>query len=374
MKRSFRLTGVLFGIAAVLMLAGCSEETGMIKAEDVRIDAVVRPTGQYPESFTVTYSADVSKKDVKAVDFHMKGKAGSWGSNAAHDFEADFESLTVKGDTITLIPKDFPEKFFYVKSYEVKCNDPDLSFSNEDVSAVSTLVADDFADLKAEGEKASFDYHLFTPDKTENMPIVVVFHGYGDTNNLLTYRTAVAWAEPKNQEIRPCYIMAPVIPDDKYFNAGARANIIEEVMVLVRNMADEGKVDRERVYVMGNSFGGMTSIELAEAYPDEVAGVMALCPALMYSDSATANISKMKDVPLFILHAEHDGTIPFTDSQKAVDILNKAGAKDVRLKGFTDEEMNAAGGSSDKDSTYSYHHVELAVMEDDSYMEWLYGL
>ena len=374
MKKTQRFTGLMLGVAAVFMLAACKEETGMIKAEDVRIDAVVRPTGQYPESFKVTYSADVSGKDVKAADFHMKGKAGSWGSDAAHDFEADFESILVDGNTITLKPKDFPEKFFYVKRYNVTCNDPELSFSDENVLAVSTPVADDFADLRAEGEKASFDYHLFTPDKTEDMPIVIVFHGYGDTNNLLTYRTAVAWAEPKNQEIRPCYVLAPVIPDDKYFDAGSRADIIEEVMSLVRKMAGEGKVDPKRVYVMGNSFGGMTSIELAEAYPDEVSGVMALCPALMYSGSATANISKMKDVPLFILHAEHDGTIPFTDSQKAVDILNKAGAKDVRLKGFTDEEMNAAGGSPDKDSTYSYHHVELAVMEDDSYMEWLYNL
>lgn len=42
-------------------------------------------------------------------------------------------------------------------------------------------------------------------------------------------------------------------------------------------------------------------------------------------------------------------------------------------KTVIDEIMNDAGAFPDSESTYSYHHVELAVMEDDTYMEWLYG-
>ena len=38
-----------------------------------------------------------------------------------------------------------------------------------------------------------------------------------------------------------------------------------------------------------------------------------------------------------------------------------------------DDEMNAAGASPDNNNTYSYHHVELAVMPDETYMEWLMG-
>ena len=35
--------------------------------------------------------------------------------------------------------------------------------------------------------------------------------------------------------------------------------------------------------------------------------------------------------------------------------------------------MIAAGADPAPDATYSYHHVELAVMEDDAYMEWMFS-
>ena len=39
---------------------------------------------------------------------------------------------------------------------------------------------------------------------------------------------------------------------------------------------------------------------------------------------------------------------------------------------YSDEEMNASGADPSPDATYSYHHVELAVMEDDDYMSWMF--
>ena len=43
-----------------------------------------------------------------------------------------------------------------------------------------------------------------------------------DTVNLLTCRTAVDRAEPDNQKIRPCFVPAPVIDDETYFDPDAR--------------------------------------------------------------------------------------------------------------------------------------------------------
>ena len=59
----------------------------------------------------------------------------------------------------------------------------------------------------------SFDYKLFSPGKEGPLPVVIVFHGFGDTSNLLSYRTAVEWAEPQNQAVRPCYVLAPSVDD-----------------------------------------------------------------------------------------------------------------------------------------------------------------
>lgn len=337
----------------------------------VEIVTSVRKTGQYPEKFVITMS-EPANASLNAKDFHMEGHADKWQDTSLHEFECDFENAEVVDRTITLIPKDFPEKFFYVKDFTVTCNsDPNLSFTYEDVQNVVTPVADSFTTANMEDD-ANFEYHLFAPETTENMPIVIVFHGFGDIDNLLTYRTAVEWAEPENQKVRPCYVLAPVIADKYYYEAATRGAALDKVKALVDTMVSEGKVDPSRIYVMGNSFGGLSTIEFCEKYPDYVAGAIALCPALNYGPAASTNLEKMKDVPIWFAQAEHDGTIPITESRNAYKKLTDLGATDVHFTEYTDDEMNAAGAEASNDSTYSYHHVELAVMEDDAYQEWLF--
>ena len=333
MKKRIYLSGLALLIAAAF--TSCVPYAGSVieqkeeaRVENVVINTRVRTTGQYPEEIIVTLSEGVNAEDLSltGADFHMSGNAGMWGSKETRPFACDFERAEVKDNSITLIPKDFPEKFFYVTDFKVDCEKNEaLSFTEADVSRITTQVADDFQTFTKE-EGAPFTYHLFTPESTELMPVVVVFHGFGDTSNLLTYRTAVEWADP------------------------------------------------ERIYVMGNSFGGMSSIEFAEQYPDFTAGILALCPALTYSPGAVADLEKMKDTPIWFAHAEHDNTIPVTASREAVDKLKELGAKEVHFTEYTDEEMEAAGGDNAPDATYSFHHVELAVMEDDAYMEWLFSV
>lgn len=363
---------VVFGTGLIIYFMTDPYEKGETDRliQDVQIEASVRNTGQYPERFLIHTNGSYSQ-DISASDFHMEGSACACGSNSSHRFECGFVSVSVDGKIITLIPADFPEKFFYVRDYEVTCSsDPQLSFSDEDVTKITTAVADDF---KTYSSDKGFDYHLYTPENGDNMPVVIVFHGYGDTDNLLTYRTAVEWADPENQAVRPCYVIAPSIPDDMYFDPDGRKTVIDEIMNVIHSLGKDGKIDLSRIYVMGNSFGGVASIETAERYPDGIAGVLALCPALNYADEAKRDLPKIKDIPIWFLHAENDGTISSEESKKAFKSLQDAGAHNVRIKLFTDEEMNDAGAFPDSESTYSYHHVELAVMEDDTYMEWLYG-
>ena len=162
-----------------------------------------------------------------------------------------------------------------------------------------------------------------------------------------------------------------MIDDQTYYTA--RASVFTPLKALLDQMVEEGKVDPSRIYVMGNSFGGMSSIEFAEGYPDTVKRVLALCPALNYSNTAMNQLEKIKDIPIWFAHAEHDNTIPVENSRNAVDKLKELGAEEVKFTEYSDEEMNAAGADSAPDSTYSYHHVELAVMEDDAYLDWLYN-
>lgn len=376
---SRRLFTAVAALAAIL-LSSCgndgsvdvsNEEAGNVLT-GVTVNTSVRPTGQYPENFVLTFEREISDRNVTPKSFHLTGKAGYWGSEDTRDFESGFESVKIEGNTLILIPDSFPEKYFYVKEFEVSCSeDPTFDFTSDDISKINTPVADDFETLTV-SENVSFDYHLFDPGKDEPVPMVIVFHGYGDTNNLLTYRTAVEWAEPDNQEKRPCYVLAPVIDDKTYYSAKGRDDVFACIHDIVSRMIEDGKVDPKRIYVMGNSFGGMSTIEYAEKYPGEIAGALALCPALNYSANSMLNLKEITDVPIWFAHAENDNTIPVSSSETAVKALDKLNAKEVHFTKYTDAEMNAAGADPSPDSTYSYHHVELAVMEDDAYMEWLF--
>ena len=249
---------------------------------------------------------------------------------------------------------------------------PEYGFSSSDIKKTITPVADDFTTITNEGS-TRFDYHLYTPAEQENMPIVIVFHGYGDTNNLLTYKTAVEWAEPENQKVRPCYVLAPVIEDDMYFDADSRDRIYADLKTIIDGMVSDKKVDPDKIYVMGNSFGGAATLEFCEKYPETVSAALVLCPALTYCPEASTGFEKMKSVPVWFAHASGDNTIPVTASRNAVAALEKLGAGEVRFTEYTNEQMNASGAEGAPDATYSYHHVELAVMEDDAYQEWMFS-
>ena len=367
-----------FILTAAIGLSGCKavkDEAAASQTKNISgitINTSVRNTGQYPENFVITFESDIKDPKLDPTMFSLTGKAGYWGSGKTRDFECTFESVSANGNTLTLVPADFPEKFFYVKEYLVTCKDhPEYSFSNSDVTNIVTPVADDFKTF-TNSDGITFDYHLFTPDETEKKPIVIVFHGYGDTNNLLTYRTSVEWAEPENQKVRPCYVLSPVIDDHTYFDTDGRDRIYTTIKGILDDMISKGNVDPDRIYVMGNSMGGVATIEFCEKYPETVSAAMALCPAISYAPNIKENLNKMREVPIWFAHAANDNTVPVSDSRTAVSDLEELGAKEVKFTEYTDEQMNSAGADNAPDSTYSYHHVELAVMEDDTYQEWLF--
>ena len=352
------LTMLLFACAA-----GAEEREISLKTE-------VPKWGQMPVRFEIRNQA--LPEGVTAADFHITGKAEAWGTPSQHPFSCGVAAVEATGDGWALMPERFPDKFFYVKQMEVACEaHPELGFTLADVGEITTQTADDFT--LVENYESRLSAHVYDPGAAEPLPLVLVFHGYGDTSNLLTYRTAVAWAEPERQAAHPCVVMAPTIDSIYYTSEIARSRIYEGIMGQIDAWIAAGKVDPNRLYVMGNSFGGMASFEIAEAYPDRFAAILALCPALNYSARGTVGLSALTDIPVTIAQAEHDETIPVEVGRGAAEALTAAGNDRVTLRIYTDEEMNACGAAHGREQTYSFHHVELAVMEDAAYADWLFS-
>ena len=341
-------------------------------AEGREITAVTRVTkwGQLPERFEITGQA--LPEGVSASDFQITGRAAGWENESLHEFECGVAAVEATEGGWTLIPETFPEKYFYVRELTVSCAvHPELDFRLSDIGRTLTETADDFTDV--EEYESRFLAHVFIPESSEPLPLVLVFHGYGDDHNLLSYRTATAWAEPESQAARPCIVVAPVINTIYYGSEIARSRIYEGILRYIDGLIDAGKADPKRIYAMGNSFGGMATLEIAEQHPGHFAALLSLCPALNYGPNATAQLPLLKDVPVAIALADNDETIPSSVGISAAEAIEAAGNGNVWLRVYTDDEMNAAGATHGREYVYSFHHVELAVMEDEAYAQWLFS-
>ena len=255
-------------------------------------------------------------------------------------------------------------------NFTVTCeSNPALSFTSDLVTEVITPTADDFEQVrKADG--AAFDYNIYIPDGADgSLPVVVAFHGFGDTDNLLQNQVAVSWAFPENQEKRPAIVIAPII--DQYFDAGYRDSVYTETYGLIQELIRDGKADENRIYVVGKSYGGLATYEFTEKYADDVAGAIALCGAT--TDAIIENAAKMADVPLYIVQAENDDTVNVESSYNMYKALTEAGSTKVQMKIYSDAEMNAAGVDG---TVIGYHTVEMAALSSDydgeKFMSWLF--
>lgn len=370
-KRKKALPAILLaGLFFFCCLFGTAGASGASSAGR-RITVLTRVTkwGQLPYAFVV--EGQSLPEGLAPGDFKLTGEAGSWGSVGTHPFSCGIRQLSAEADGWRLEPEDFPEKYFYVRSLTLTCPAaPELDFTLEDVSAVETETADLFT--LWESDNRMIKAQVYQPEQQDPLPVVVVFHGYGDTANLLTYRTAVDWAEPEHQQVRPCIVIAPVIEDTLYASDNARTKIYRQLMDWIDALIEEGRADPDRIYLMGNSFGGMASFEMAEQYPDRIAAVLALCPALGYSKTALASLPKITGIPVLMAHAEHDETIPVSTSRQALQMLEEAGGQ-AELIVFGDAEMEAAGASLGSENVYSFHHVELCLLENTDYADWLFA-
>ena len=367
-RGSVQMKKTLLSLLIVMMVLSAFSAAGA-DGRHITAETQVTKWGQMPVRFVIR--GQQLPADIGAEDFTVSGEANSWGTQAVHPFTCGIKTVQAETDGWSLIPEQFPDKYFYVRSFAVSCEKmQELGFEMADISETLTETADLFA--LRESKNGMVRAWVYQPETDRPLPVVVVFHGYGDTSNLLTYRTAVDWAEPEHQAVRPCTVIAPTIDDTLYFSDNARSKIFVQVLEWIDEMIAAGTADPNRIYCMGNSFGGMSSIEMAEQHPDRVAAVLALCPALNYSRTGLAALPQMAGIPLYIAQAENDETIPVSVGKQTAELFGEAGG-DVTLKVFSDEEMEAAGAVHGQEQTYSFHHVELALLENEDYAEWLFS-
>lgn len=331
--------------------------------EDVWLETEVVAKGHKMKNFYLTVTDPTVFETLTKADFKIVGKAGQWGTDELHTFEADIGSIKVDGNTATLKVINFNEKYFYVDSYTVLCTNARLTFTKEDLSKEVTPVVEDFEEFRV-ADGAPVDYNLFTPaDTSTPQPLVLALHGSGDYLNLLQNRVVLAWAEPYNQSQRPCYVMGPLFQNPETKERLDSSEVIAKTVEVIQGMIDEGKVDPNRVYVTGKSMGGGNTVRAMLEHPDFFAAGMPMCPAF---GTDGVDLSPLKDQKIWIMHSEGDTTVKPERVLALYDAIAALGGENIDLRMFTAKEMNVLGYDE-------YHAVEMQVYADETYLNWLYS-
>ena len=235
---------------------------------------------------------------------------------------------------------------------------------------IQEKIVDEEADkFVAAKSKSGVNYQYFKPvnkDDGKKHPLIIWFHGNGEggykdyQNNVsqkLANRGAVAFAEDKAQKIfGGAYVVAPQA-DDTWYNNYTKG-YIKSVKAMIDEFASENNVDKNRIYIFGASAGGYMSFRMMIEYPNYFAAFSTSAAALDKAATSggvattTQDLMKIRNKPLWMVHAQNDPTISYENTSKRVyDVLSKYGA-----------------------ILSSYPNVKIGETEYNGHWSWIYSL
>ena len=179
--------------------------------------------------------------------------------------------------------------------------------------------------------RQSMPYRLFVPkpyDKAISYPIVIWLHGGGSagTDNIgqisLDNKLGTHfWTRKENQERHPAFVLAPQSAggwdDNGSSSLSTELTLVLEILDVVRK---EYSIDANRIYVAGQSNGGIGAWGLITKRPGVFAAAIPLCGA-----GPVALAGRAAKTAVWAFHGEKDDVISADFSRKMVDAVRRAG-------------------------------------------------
>ncbi len=185
-------------------------------------------------------------------------------------------------------------------------------------------------------------YRIMYPEgyqQGKKFPMVLFLHGLGEcgSDNELQLRFGAGqFANPVNRENYPAIVIFPQCPKGKYWVRQRPATFDEVGMLeqpfegpmtmvwdMVQSYADTAKVDTRRIYVMGESMGGIGTFDLVCRFPDFFAAAVPICGAV----NTERLVAPARTVAFRIYHGDADPIVPVEASRRAYKALKQYGAK-----------------------------------------------
>jgi predicted peptidase len=191
-------------------------------------------------------------------------------------------------------------------------------------------------------------YRLYVPQgydeirSKQNYPLVLFLHGGGERGNdnikqLTGNQGATIWAKPEEQKKHPCFILAPQARDtyeggfaitrdeSNAINLSRVFEFSKDLKVANRildKVVSEYNVDKNRLYCVGLSQGGLGTWNLNTTYPNKFAAMVPIA-----GGADPAKVTSLENKPIWAFHAEEDPVIPVSYSRDSISRLQNSKVK-----------------------------------------------
>jgi poly(3-hydroxybutyrate) depolymerase len=172
---------------------------------------------------------------------------------------------------------------------------------------------------KKRGEvKTQYLLHVpdaYYDDDTEEWPLIVFLHGGGESG---TDPSVIQFFGPPARTLEgwqsPFIILSPQSPGEWH------RWIADEVIELLDRIVGEYRVDADRIYLTGLSYGGHGTWTVSSEYPDKFAALVPICG---WGD--VRDVERIKNIPTWIFHGEKDESVNVDASREMYEALKQAG-------------------------------------------------
>ncbi len=228
---------------------------------------------------------------------------------------------------------------------ELRTFDPDKDFqAAESVAAAVKAHQDPYAkrtgDFKRHyllapvGEVMPYELHVPAAyDGARAFPLIVALHGLGGTEDaffqsyekklpVLAEQHGYIIAAPLGYRVDGSYGWGLAEPPADSIVRRTQELSEKDVMEVMQQVQSNYKIDKNRVYLMGHSMGGIGTWKLAAKYPDLWA---AIAPIAGMGQPST--IEKFRTIPEIVVHGDNDKTVPVAGSRLMVAKMKELGVE-----------------------------------------------
>jgi predicted peptidase len=176
-------------------------------------------------------------------------------------------------------------------------------------------------DPVAESQGGTFRYRLFIPKPLKEgrqYPLLLWLPGKEtiDEENVEQLKhTEFLFRDPDKPWKHPYFVLAPQCPKDRSKEYDVTITVLDDTL-------RRYPVDPDRVYLLGISAGGSSAWKFALAHPERFAAV---APLGSGGAPPGADVSRLRDVPIWAFHKEGDSCIPIDGVRRTVKAVQEAG-------------------------------------------------